>query len=1510
MKKLLYLLIAFLALVTHLLVAQNSTALDFDGVNDFVDVNSNFTHQNFTIEMWVNPGSTQLEHADIIDNNHNNFQNWTVQQFDNNVNVYRFMVFNSGPTICVFTLTAGVWQHVALVKSSTHLECYINGALSVSQPFSGKINYNAQQLRLGRWGGGGRYWSGMLDEVRIWNRPLSQTEIQNKMTQSLQGNEEGLVLYYDFEEGIPNGNNAGLSQVFDNASNFHGTPMNMTKTGVNSNWVSGLPFRKAPYSFSSSFWGIAREGGTYNEGTVFKTDANGDNLTKIFDFNGGSSGNEIYRGLVQAKDGNLYGTTRSGGQNSRGVLYVINPFSFSYTKLHDFASSSGSYPENTLIEADNGKLYGMTVQGGANNRGVLFEYNPYSDIYLVKYHFGYGNGNYPRGGLMQASNGKLYGLVTDGGGYGRGVLFEYDLTTDSFTKLNDFKMVIDGSFPRGRLVEASNGNLYGMTYSGGNPNKGTLFEYNIGNATFTKKIEFNGSGNGKNPYESKLVIGENGKLYGMTLNGGTMDDGVLFEYDPSTNTLTKKYDFEANISGKSPTGSLMIAKNGKFYGNLQDGGNNGEGAFFEYDLTTNSLVKKHDFNTLNGSHPKGDVIEYCPQNISLTGNGNQIANNASPELHNSTNFGKLSAGATQTNTFTISNSGNAHLDLTGSPLVATTGSSAFTVVNQPSVSSLAPGESTSFDVEYNISAGANELAQICIANNSLENPVFKFDVSGASNTAMHFDGVDDFISVSRTNINSLGLTSQATWEFWLNPHSTAVSQNLIDMFSFYNVDGMYIHMNSANFFYTQNSPTFSSQTIATLPIANVWTHVAVVKEGTNVKIYYNGVFQTSNSSHAQSIISSNADLEIGRQSSGNSFTQYFKGKLDEVRIWNRALCQAEIQGRINNAIQGNENGLVAYYDFEEGVPNNNNTALTQVIDKAKTNHGTPNGFAKNGGASNWVPGKDLVGDGLVSGALATWNGSTSSDWNTASNWTPGLVPSQCHDVVIPQTSNNPTFSNNQAVNSITIETNAILTVGAGGCLWVGSSFKNNGDFILEATSSNFAQYQGPQVKGTLSQVIGEAGWHNIASPFIDATLGDIIFNQNAFLQFGLSDKCNIQYYDGGEHQASPPNAWTNAWGSWVPASGLTDPFDGSRAYNLFLDNLFADAFPVTMTVTATIRNATNTQQLNGANGGWNMLGNPFSSVIDWEKWSDNSAINNTYYVWDAATNNYNTYMSGGVGVPAAMTQFIAPYQSVFVRTSNGQNNNSGDEPDVFQDHISSRADLPTECPTAINSFYKNEVTGRLYLQAKTINGNGADQLAIRFGNNFSEGFMAAEEAEKFFSPAKEVPAIYTIIEVKPYVISSFPQPDVEVQHIPLGLKTNAKRIQIQALEIPIGLTAILEDKEKKEFHNLKTSYTFTLNSTLTNMRFILHVGDKFLTEAQLGASEDYIAYIANGELRYVYSTNLLGGEMQLLNMSGQVLAYGKVEENGSVSVSHLPVGLYIITVQNSGKFYKQKVVVK
>lgn len=208
---------------------QFGNTVQMDGVNDYILVNnSSFNHQEFTIEMWVKPGTTQGQYANIIDNNHTGFQNWVVQQDGANLNYYIFGVHrNSGGTGIYFQLQANQWQHLAFVKSAALMEVYVNGVLVQSAAWTGTVNYSYQSLRMGSWGGGGRNWNGFMDEVRYWTTPRSQAQIIANMNQQLTGNEADLAAYWDMNR---DGQGAGLT--VDNKCVATGSALNGITVGT------------------------------------------------------------------------------------------------------------------------------------------------------------------------------------------------------------------------------------------------------------------------------------------------------------------------------------------------------------------------------------------------------------------------------------------------------------------------------------------------------------------------------------------------------------------------------------------------------------------------------------------------------------------------------------------------------------------------------------------------------------------------------------------------------------------------------------------------------------------------------------------------------------------------------------------------------------------------------------------------------------------------------------------------------------------------------------------------------------------------------------------------------------------------------------------------------------------------------------------------------------------------------------------------------------------------------
>jgi uncharacterized repeat protein (TIGR03803 family) len=228
----------------------------------------------------------------------------------------------------------------------------------------------------------------------------------------------------------------------------------------------------------------ASDGNLYGvtRGTVFRITLGG-TLTTLYTFGTQSTEGRSPSGpLVQGTDGNLYGLTGSGGAGAGGTIFKMS-LAGAMTTLYSFTSATGSGPIGTaLIQASDGNFYGTTSTGGTHNGGI-FKMTP-AGVVSFLYNFSATNpdgtvatdGVEPIGGLIQASDGNLYGTTLVGGGAGvAGTLFQMSLS-GTFTALAAFSGS-EGGAPGLGLLQASDGNLYGTTSLSGYTGFGSVFKY-------------------------------------------------------------------------------------------------------------------------------------------------------------------------------------------------------------------------------------------------------------------------------------------------------------------------------------------------------------------------------------------------------------------------------------------------------------------------------------------------------------------------------------------------------------------------------------------------------------------------------------------------------------------------------------------------------------------------------------------------------------------------------------------------------------------------------------------------------------------------------------------------------------------------------------------------------------------------------------------------------------------------------------------------------------------------
>jgi uncharacterized repeat protein (TIGR03803 family) len=196
---------------------------------------------------------------------------------------------------------------------------------------------------------------------------------------------------------------------------------------------------------NGAFYGTTYNGGSKGDGTVFKVTPSGA-FTTLHSFcsqTNCTDGENPFGGLILGTDGNLYGTTLAGGSHGDGTVFRIIP-SGSLTTLHSFCSQGGcpdgEFPQTGLVQATDGNFYGTTILGGAYGNGTIFKMTPTGSVttlYNVCSESGCPDGNYLYGALTQATDGNLYGIMDIGGAHGYGTIFRIT-TAGSLTTLYSF----------------------------------------------------------------------------------------------------------------------------------------------------------------------------------------------------------------------------------------------------------------------------------------------------------------------------------------------------------------------------------------------------------------------------------------------------------------------------------------------------------------------------------------------------------------------------------------------------------------------------------------------------------------------------------------------------------------------------------------------------------------------------------------------------------------------------------------------------------------------------------------------------------------------------------------------------------------------------------------------------------------------------------------------------------------------------------------------------------------
>jgi uncharacterized repeat protein (TIGR03803 family) len=347
------------------------------------------------------------------------------------------------------------------------------------------------------------------------------------------------------------------------------------------------------YYDGTYLYGMTVAGGTNNMGVLFKIMPNGTGYTDMLDFAGVSNGKSPHGSLIS--DGTfLYGMTQYGGTGAGpagdGTVFRILPNGTGYFKMYDFdGTTNGKAPFGSLYY-DGTYMYGMPQIGGSTNLGTIFTILPtgaYANGYSKLFDFSGTTGATPSGepeATLTSDGSSLFAVGYNGGKYNKGSLFKINPGTLTFDTLMSFNGA-NGAYPTNALIY-DGAYLYGMTENGGpgacGSGCGTVFKIKPDGSGYDTLMTFRGT-NGSLPHGGLYFDGT--FLYGAASGGGANGFGILFKIKRDGSGFTDLYDFDGAAHGKAPRGDL-ISDGSSLYGMTVNGGANNFGVVFKFQYCT------------------------------------------------------------------------------------------------------------------------------------------------------------------------------------------------------------------------------------------------------------------------------------------------------------------------------------------------------------------------------------------------------------------------------------------------------------------------------------------------------------------------------------------------------------------------------------------------------------------------------------------------------------------------------------------------------------------------------------------------------------------------------------------------------------------------------------------------------------------------------------------------------------------------------------------------------------
>lgn len=674
--------------------------------------------------------------------------------------------------------------------------------------------------------------------------------------------------------------------------------------------------------------------------------------------------------------------------------------------------------------------------------------------------------------------------------------------------------------------------------------------------------------------------------------------------------------------------------------------------------------------------------------------------------------------------------------------------------------------------------------------------------------------------------------------------------------------------------YGSGSNVTVTSTIPADIAANKWYHVAATRDvsSNQATFYLNGqqLGTTINYSNDPSGGSSTITY-IGRQQWSGT---YLDGKLDEVRIWDVVRTQAEIFENMYKPINTAEPGLCSALHINETSGSHTYNHGTNYHDPTtnytftKVNHNAGD-ILRNPGNFNF------------------WLNTTSTDWSDAPNWASGDGVSSTENVGIFNTGGSfPVLSSGQTILNLGIGSGASITMADGAELSINGSLSNYGTITIESGAS-FIDDGNITNSGTIvmERILtgSEQSWHMISGPAV------VDISEN-----GWNPGSNDDFFAWDE---ADPGTWVNykvtSGDLNFPGVNGGDNFVAGKgylvAYNASNPEKSFTGTPNTGDISYTLRNSGATRDWTYTSG-WNLLGNPYPSSIDWNLVDRSQFQDNFAYVYDPNKAGGEGYVSIDGSTAGA---FIAPNQGFFVLATTDANSQTFTFSNAIREHG--------------GNFFKN-ASNKDGIVLRLSDTGCYNETSIRLQEG-SDLIRDRFDAIKMYSFNEAIPQLFTLSSDQvPLDIQSIP--DIEsVQPIALGTRIEQEgyyTISLQYCDEFIGENGIfLEDKMMDVFYELgEESYSFLADKGIQTDRFYLHFGMTDISDIE---ENNPINIWQQGEWLFLAGVEDFNTVL-LIDIPGNMIIHEELNNN-TVYRIRVPQssGVYVVRLLGENECVAQKV---